>query len=79
MAKILRRSQDRVLLGVCGGVAEWMGWEANSVRLGYAVLTVVSLLLPGIFIYTLLLLFMRPPGYTPSPQSPPHDDEERGR
>ena len=31
----LRRSRDRVIAGVCGGIAERFGWPANRVRIAY--------------------------------------------
>jgi phage shock protein PspC (stress-responsive transcriptional regulator) len=44
MAKKLYRSRtNRVLLGVCGGLAEYFDWDPTLVR----VLTVVSLFLSG--------------------------------
>ena len=27
------RSSDRIIAGVCGGIAEQLGWSANRVRL----------------------------------------------
>ncbi|MEV6771371.1 PspC domain-containing protein [Nocardia sp. NPDC051030] len=43
-SKQLRRSpDDQWIAGVCGGIAEYLGWNANIVRL----LFVLSCLLPG--------------------------------
>ena len=38
----LRRSRDKVIAGVCGGIAEQVGWSANRVRLIYVIVSVVS-------------------------------------
>jgi phage shock protein C len=59
-----RRSEsDRVLLGVCGGIAAHMGVDAVFVRLGWVVLTLVSMGL-GIFLYLLAGLIL--PSSSPS-------------
>ena len=39
MTKNLYRSNDRVLGGVCAGLAEYFGLDITLVRLAYAVLT----------------------------------------
>ena len=55
----LRRSHDRVIAGVCGGLAEKFGWPANRVRIGYVLLSVLSVAFPGILVY-LVLWFVMP-------------------
>jgi phage shock protein PspC (stress-responsive transcriptional regulator) len=42
MTKKLERSNDRVLGGVCGGIAEYMDFDPVAVRLGYAALTLFT-------------------------------------
>jgi phage shock protein PspC (stress-responsive transcriptional regulator) len=55
----LRRSvDDRIIAGVCGGLAEWLGWSATSVRVLYVAVSVLSAAFPGIVVYLLLWLFM---------------------
>lgn len=41
--RLTRSSSDKWIGGVCGGLAEYFGWNANLVRL----LFVLSCLLPG--------------------------------
>lgn len=41
--RLTRSTSDKWIAGVCGGFAEYFGWNANLVRL----LLVVSCLLPG--------------------------------
>lgn len=41
--RLYRSVRDRKIAGVCGGIAEYAGWDPNIVRL----LTVLSILLPG--------------------------------
>ena len=33
--RVLRKSEDRVIAGVCGGFAEYIGWPPNNVRILY--------------------------------------------
>jgi phage shock protein PspC (stress-responsive transcriptional regulator) len=54
----LKRSQDRMIAGVCGGLAEWLGWRADRVRVAYVILSILSAAFPGILIYLLLWLLM---------------------
>jgi len=51
----LRRSRrHRWLGGVCGGLAEWLGWNPNLVRLLYVVGSIVSVGFPGSVVYVIL-------------------------
>jgi phage shock protein PspC (stress-responsive transcriptional regulator) len=54
----LRKSRDKVIAGVCGGLAEWLGWPANRTRLAYVVLSVLSAAFPGILVYLILWIAM---------------------
>ncbi len=56
----LRRSQDRVIAGVCGGIAEHMGWSRDRVRIGYVILSILSAAFPGILVYIVLWIVMPP-------------------
>ena len=53
----LRRSRkDKMIAGVCGGIAEWMGWDPTVVRLSYVLLSILSAAFPGLLIYLILWL-----------------------
>lgn len=54
----LKLSKDRVIAGVCGGLAEWLGWTPGKVRLIYVVVSVLSAAFPGILAYLVLWLVM---------------------
>ncbi len=56
--KILKRSEDKVLAGVCGGIADYFGWEAQKTRLGYVLLSILSAGFPGTLVYILLWICM---------------------
>jgi phage shock protein C len=55
----LRRSKDRIIAGVCGGIAERLGWPPNRVRVVYVLVSIFSAAFPGILVY-LLLWFLIP-------------------
>ncbi len=61
MTRVLRKSRDSVLAGVCGGIAEWLGWDPTVVRVLYVLLSILSAAFPGIVIYIVLVLVMPPP------------------
>ena len=57
--KKLTRSKDRILAGVCGGMAEYFGIDATIVRIGYVLISILSAAFPGIIVYLILMLIMR--------------------
>jgi len=55
----LQRSQtDRKIAGVCGGIAEWLGWDPTVVRVLYILVSILSAAFPGILVYLVLWLVM---------------------
>ncbi|MGH8883418.1 MAG: PspC domain-containing protein [Stackebrandtia sp.] len=56
MATTLTRSDDRMIAGVCGGLAERFGWKPRTVRIVF----VLSCILPGpqFLIYLVLWVIM---------------------
>ena len=54
----MTRSNDRIIAGVCGGIAEWLGWDPSLVRIGYVLLSILSVAFPGIIFYFILWLIM---------------------
>jgi phage shock protein C len=57
----LRRSKNRRIAGVCGGIAERFGWDPTLVRVLYVVISIVSAAFPGILVYVLLWIIMPGP------------------
>ena len=55
--KLYRSKQNRVLLGVCGGLAEYFDWDPTLVR----VLTVVSLFVSGIGLIAYIVMAIAVP------------------
>ena len=62
MAKRLFRSGDRMLGGVCAGLAEYFDLDPTLVRIGYLILSIISAAFPGILIYIILWIIV-PPRY----------------
>ena len=56
--KQLRKSSDRVFLGVFGGIAEYFGWSPNLTRILFVIISSASAAVPGILIYLVLWLIM---------------------
>lgn len=55
----LKRSRDqRMIAGVCGGIAEWLGWSATTTRLIFVLLSILSAAFPGILVYLILWIAM---------------------
>jgi phage shock protein C len=51
----LRRSRtNKMIAGVCGGIAEWLDWDPTVVRLSYILLSILSAAFPGILVYLIL-------------------------
>ena len=53
-----RPLDDRVLVGVIGGIARRFGWNSTLLRVLYVVGSVLSAAFPGILVYLLLWLLM---------------------
>jgi phage shock protein C len=56
--KTLALSNDKMIAGVCGGIADYFGWSSGGVRLVYVLLSVLSAAFPGLFVYLILWLLM---------------------
>ena len=56
--KKLYRSSNRILAGVCGGIAEYLNIDPTVVRVLYIVLSFFSAAFPGLLLYLILWLFI---------------------
>ena len=54
----LTRSNNRVIAGVCAGIAEYFGWDIGIVRLMYLLISIFSIAFPGIIAYIILWIVM---------------------
>ncbi len=55
---LTRSRTHRILAGVCGGIAEWLGWDPTVVRILYVLASVLSAAFPGLIVYLVLWLVM---------------------
>ncbi len=53
-----RSTRHRWIAGVCGGLAEWLGWSPTMVRILYIIVSVLSAAFPGIVVYIVLWILM---------------------
>jgi phage shock protein PspC (stress-responsive transcriptional regulator) len=64
MEQKLTKSKKKIIAGVCGGIAEWIGWDPTLVRILYVLLSVISAGFPGTIVYIVLWIIM------PNPDEP---------
>ena len=55
---LVRSRSNKVIAGVCGGIAQWLGWDATVVRIVYVIGSALSVAFPGILVYLLLWILM---------------------
>lgn len=55
---LYRSRRSSMIAGVCGGLAEWLGWSPTWVRLLYVIISILSAGFPGILVYLILWLVM---------------------
>ena len=53
-----RSNQHKMIAGVCGGLAEWLGWDVTLVRVLYVFVSIISVAFPGILVYVILWAIM---------------------
>jgi phage shock protein C len=57
----LTKSTARMIVGVCGGIAEWLGWSTGVVRSLFILASFFSLGFAGLVVYSVLAMVMPPP------------------
>ena len=62
MNKKLRKSSNKMVAGVCAGIAEYLGLDVTLVRVAYILLSIFSAGFPGLIVY-LILMFVMPDYY----------------
>lgn len=55
---LLRSRHDKMIAGVCGGLARSLGWTPTSVRALYVLVSILSAAFPGILVYIILWIVM---------------------
>ena len=56
--QLVRSRNNRMIAGVCGGLAQWLGWNPTAVRILYVLLSFFSVAFPGIIVYIILAFVM---------------------
>ncbi len=56
--KLRRSRRHKMIAGVCGGLAEYLGFSPNGVRVVYVLISILSVAFPGILVYVLLWLLL---------------------
>ncbi len=60
---LARSRQNKILGGVCGGIAESLGWSPTMVRFLYVVGSLISAAFPGAIVYIILWIIMPKSSY----------------
>lgn len=55
---LYRSRRNRILGGVCGGLADWLGWSPFAVRVLYVIGSILSVAFPGAIVYIILWIVM---------------------
>ena len=61
----LTRSRDKMIAGVCAGIAEHCGWDVTLFRVAYVFVSIISAAFPGILVYLVLWIVMPRPDSLP--------------
>ena len=56
--KKLYRSSNRVMAGVCGGIAEYFDIDPTLIRVAYVILSLFSVAFPGVLLYIILMILI---------------------
>lgn len=54
----LTRSKNKMIAGVCAGIAEYFGWETTLFRVVFVLVSILSVAFPGILVYVVLWVVM---------------------
>jgi phage shock protein C len=57
----LTRSRNKMIAGVCAGIAEYFGWDITLFRVAFVLVSILSVAFPGIFVYLVLWIVMPRP------------------
>ncbi|HXH06455.1 MAG TPA: PspC domain-containing protein [Vicinamibacterales bacterium] len=57
---LYRSREDRLIGGVCAGIAKALGWTPTRVRVLYVIVSVLSAAFPGILVYLVLWIAIPP-------------------
>lgn len=55
--KLTRSRSDRMIAGVCGGLADYLGWDPSMVRILYALISIFTAF-SGVIFYIILWIII---------------------
>jgi phage shock protein C len=55
---LYRSRRHKIIAGVCGGLADFLGWDPTVVRIAYVILSIASVGFPGTIAYVILWIVM---------------------
>jgi len=58
MKKLRRSKKNRMIAGVCGGLAEYFEIDPTMMRAIYVIISILSIAFPGTLIYIILWLIV---------------------
>jgi len=70
--RLQRSRRYRMIAGVCGGLAEYLGFSPNGTRIVYVLISILSAAFPGILVYLVLWLLL-PNAEEPEPEWYPQE------
>jgi phage shock protein C len=59
--RLTRSNRNKMIAGVCGGLAEYLGMDPTLMRVLYVLVSILSAAFPGIIAYVILMFLMPPP------------------
>lgn len=54
--RLYRSTDNKMIAGVCAGIAEYFGWDPTLVRVGFVLLSMGSVFFPGILAYLVMMV-----------------------
>lgn len=58
MKKRLTKSADKMLAGVCGGIADYYDIDSTLVRIGFVLIAFMTAVVPGVVLYIIMSCVM---------------------
>ncbi len=58
MRKLRRSNKDKMIAGVCGGIAEYLDMDPSLVRILYVLVSVLSVAFPGMLVYIIMWIII---------------------
>lgn len=59
--RLTRSNRNKMIAGVCGGLAEYLNVDPTVMRVLYVLVSILSAVFPGIVAYIVLMFLMPPP------------------